>query len=95
MSSVYKAYGLIQQPSGLTIVYYNFDSNNRMVNWPGAGPMVEWMNNANQNTVDNLFLQIMNTLPAPIVTGTKIYCGYGTSSDEMISSNRYRLYASL
>lgn len=90
--TVYNTYVLGIKPIGGN---FTVAGNYTMTPWT-SGPMAVYLANSGATNYDQVRLDILKNLNfSTVPPGTRIYAGYGTSSDEMIASGRYRLIISL
>ena len=58
--------------------------------WQGVSfPVAEYLSGVAENSVQ--LIEIFDQLDVSIISGTKIYVGYGITDEEMIQSGRFRM----
>ena len=87
---VYKLYVVTLVPGGIVVPLDTIFTLNRNNEWQGLSfPIAEYMSGVTDNSVQ--LVEILDKLDVSIISGSKIYMGYGTDDQEMIASGRFRL----
>jgi hypothetical protein len=87
---VYKLYVVTRIPGGQLVPTDTIVTLNRNSEWQALSfPVAEYLNGVADNSVQ--LVQILDKVDASLISGSKIYIGYGVDDMEMISSGRFRL----
>ena len=88
--TTYKLFVAALIPGGKIVPVDTLVTLNRSGEWQGLSfPIAEYLNGVTDNSVQ--LVEILDNLDVSFISGTKIYVGYGTDDQEMISSGRFRL----
>jgi hypothetical protein len=86
----YKLYVVAVVPGGGILTSTAIFMLNRNAEWQKAGfPIAEYLAGVAENSFQ--LIEIFDHLDASIISGTKIFIGYGTSDTEMLETGRFRL----
>lgn len=87
---VYKLFVIALIPGGMLVPVDAPFTLNRNSEWQGLSfPMAEYLNGVEDNDVK--LVEILDKVDVSIISGSKIYLGYGVDDQEMIASGRFRL----
>ena len=87
---VYKLFVVTVVPGGKVVPVDTIFTLNRNGEWQGLSfPIAEYLNGVADNSVQ--LIEILDKLDVSIISGSKIYVGYGTDDQEMIAAGRFRL----
>lgn len=87
---VYKLFVLTLIPGGQVVLVDTIFTLNRNREWQGLSfPVAEYLNGVADNSVQ--LVEILDNLDVSIISGSKIYVGYGIDDQEMMASGRFRL----
>ena len=80
---------VIGQPSVATTVW----ARSGVSNWGPyvGGPLAAYLSNVASGNDQTLLIDILDSTDLSTAVGTRFFIGYGTSSDEMLASGRFRL----
>ena len=56
-----------------------------------GGPLAAYLSNVASGNDQTLLIDILDSTDLSTAVGTRFFIGYGTSSDEMLASGRFRL----
>ena len=88
--AVYKLFVVALVPGGKLLPVDTIFTLNRNSEWQSLGdPVAEYLNGVAENSVQ--LVEIFDKLDVTIISGSKIYVGYGKDDKEMIASGRFRL----
>ena len=81
--------GIVTVPVGADTLYFKTSS----ANWQTftGGEMPAYISNVAANQVDSIALEVLQNTDLSNLRGAKFYVGYGTSAEEMIAKERYRI----
>ncbi|MBK6593782.1 MAG: putative Ig domain-containing protein [Burkholderiales bacterium] len=86
----YKLYVLAVVPAGAILTDTKIFVLNRNQEWLNLGfPLSEYLSGVADNSFQ--LVQIFDHLDASIISGAKIYIGYGITENEMLESGRFRM----
>ncbi|OYU45663.1 MAG: hypothetical protein CFE44_06320 [Burkholderiales bacterium PBB4] len=87
---VYKLFVVAVVPGGRVVPVDTIFTLNRNSEWQGLSfPVAEYLNGVADNSVQ--LVEIFDKLDVSIISGSKIFVGYGVDDQEMIASGRFRL----
>ncbi len=87
---VYKLFVVAVIPGGAVVPVDTIFTLNRNSEWRGLSfPVAEYLNGVAEDSVQ--LIEIFDKLDVSIISGTKIFVGYGLDDQEMITSGRFRL----
>ena len=88
--ATYKLFVVALIPGGQLVPVDTIVTLNRNSEWQGLSfPVAEYLNGVADNSVQ--LVEIFDKLDVSIISGSKIYVGYGIDDQEMIASRRFRL----
>ena len=87
---VYRVYVAALVPGGALLPVPTIFVLDRSRTWQGVSfPVAEYLSGVAENSVQ--LIEIFDQLDVSIISGTKIYVGYGITDEEMIQSGRFRM----
>ena len=87
---LYKLFVAVVVPGGKLVPLDTVFTLNRNSEWQGLSfPVAEYLNGVADNSVQ--LVEIFDKLDVSIISGSKIYIGYGLDDQEMIATGRFRL----
>ncbi len=87
---VYKLFVVAVIPGGKVVPVDSIFTLNRSSEWQGLSfPVAEYLNGVAENSVQ--LVEILDKLDVSIISGSKIFIGYGTDDQEMLASGRFRM----
>lgn len=87
---VYRVYVAALVPGGALLPSPTIFVLNRSRTWQGVSfPVAEYLSGVAENSVQ--LIEIFDQLDVSIISGTKIFVGYGITDMEMIESGRFRM----
>ncbi len=88
---VYKLFVVASVPKGPLLAAPTFFLLNRSHEWQATlgFPLAEYLSNVADNSFQ--LIDLFDQLDSTIISGTKIFVGYGITDEEMIQSGRFRL----
>jgi len=90
MSQLMNEYVILQVPSGVSWIYFYYTAPTSKHSWDGVTwPIGQIASNVPETYPSTFVTQIL--VNTQFVPGSRMYVGYGTSSQEMMSAGRYRL----
>ncbi len=88
--AVYKLFVMTLIPGGQLVPVDTIFTLNRNSEWQGLSfPVGEYLNGVTDDSVQ--LVEILDSLDVSVISGTKIYVGYGIDDLEMLASGRFRL----
>jgi hypothetical protein len=86
----YKLFVVAVIPGGGVLANTTFFMLNRNSEWQFAGfPLAEYLAGISDNSFQ--LIQLFDHLDASLISGTKIFVGYGITDEEMLSSGRFKM----
>lgn len=87
---VYKLYVVALVPGGNVVPIDTIFTLNRTSQWRGLSfPVAEYLNGVADDSIQ--LIEIFDKLDVSIISGSKIFVGYGIDDQEMIATGRFRL----
>ncbi|MBC7620816.1 MAG: DUF1566 domain-containing protein [Candidatus Saccharibacteria bacterium] len=87
---VYKLYVVALIPGGNVVPINTIFTLNRTSQWQGLSfPVAEYLNGVSDDSIQ--LIDIFDKLDVSIISGSKIFVGYGIDDQEMIATGRFRL----
>ena len=87
---VYKLFVVAVIPGGKVLPVDSIFTLNRSSEWQGLSfPVAEYLNGVAENSLQ--LVEILDKIDVSIISGSKIFVGYGTDDQEMLASGRFRM----
>jgi len=87
---VYKLFVVARIPGGQVVLVDTIATLNRNSEWQGLSfPVAEYLNGVSENSVQ--LIQILDKIDVSIISGSRIFVGYGIDDLEMLASGRFKL----
>ena len=88
---VYKLFVVARIPGGQVVLVDTIATLNRNSEWQGLSfPVAEYLNGVSENSVQ--LIQILDKIDVSIISGSRIFVGYGIDDLEMLASGRFKLF---
>ncbi len=89
-STTYNLYVVALLPAGQLATVATYYMLDRSSNWQTLSwPLAEYLSGIEENSWE--LIELIESFDASLISGTQIFVGYGTSSEEMLQTARYQL----